>query len=211
MTVTAILGKKIGMTQLFTEDGRIESATAIEAGPCTVTQVKTMQKDGYDAVQVGFEEAGRLNKPQRGHLHRSGKLFRLLRELKVETLEEVQVGQQTKVDMFKPGDLIDVIGTSIGKGFAGGVKRHHFSGGPKTHGQSDRQRAPGSVGATTFPGRVWKGQRMAGHLGSARITVRNLEVIEADPERNLLLVKGAVPGPSNGLLIIRKAIRPHKR
>ena len=210
MTVDGILGKKIGTTQVIREDGRVESVSAIKAGPCTITQVKTRVKDGYEAVQVGFEEIKRLNKPQRGHLSRAGTLLRYLREFKVEELGELQVGQQITVDVFQPGDIINIVGISKGRGFAGTVKRHHFHGGPKTHGQSDRHRAPGSIGASTFPGKVWKGQRMAGHMGNARVTTKNLEVIEADPERNLLLVKGSVPGPGNGLLILRKAAKSGK-
>lgn len=203
-----IIGKKIGMTQLFREDGETV-VTAIEAGPCVVTQVKTREKDGYNAIQLGFGEAKRLNSPEKGHLKGLG-LFKYLREFRVEDVSGFAPGQKVDVDMFKPGDLVDVIGTSKGKGFAGVVKRHHFAGGPKTHGQSDRHRAPGSVGATTFPGRVLKGTRMAGHMGNARVTVRNLKVVEVDPARHLLLVKGAVPGGRNGLVLIRKAIKGGK-
>ena len=192
------------MTQVFREDGRAEPVTAIQAGPCTVTQVKTKEKDGYEAVQIGFEETRRLNMPQKGHLEKAGSHFRYLREFKADDLSEVQVSQQFDVSLFQPGDLIDVTGTSKGRGFAGTIKRHGFHGGPKTHGQSDRHRAPGSVGAGSSPGKVWKGQKMSGHMGNARITVRHLEVIEADLERNLLLVKGAVPGARNGLLLIQK-------
>lgn len=200
-----IIGRKIGMTQLFREDGETV-VTAIEAGPCFVTQVKTKEKDGYNAIQLGFGEARRLNSPQKGHLKGLG-LFKYLREFRVEDVSGFKLGQKIDVAIFKPGDLVDVTGTSKGKGFAGVVKRHHFAGGPKTHGQSDRHRAPGSVGATTFPGRVLKGTRMAGHMGDARVTVRNLQVVSVDPERHLLLVKGAVPGGRNGLLLIRKAIK----
>lgn len=203
-----IIGKKIGMTQLFRGDGE-KVVTAIEAGPCVVTQVKTKEKDGYNAIQLGFGEAKRLNSPEKGHLKGLG-LFKYLREFRVEDVSGFTPGQKVDVDMFKPGDLVDVIGTSKGKGFAGVVKRHHFAGGPKTHGQSDRHRAPGSVGATTFPGRVLKGTRMAGHMGNARVTVRNLKVVEVDPARHLLLVKGAVPGSRNGLVLIRKAIKGGK-
>jgi len=198
-----MIGRKIGMTQLFREDGEVV-VTAIEAGPCFVTQVKTEAKDGYSAVQLGFGETKRLNSPQKGHLKDVGQL-RYLREFDVEDVKPVQVGQRIDVDMFKTGDLIDVIGVSKGKGFAGVVKRHHFAGGPKTHGQSDRHRAPGSIGATTSPGRVLKGTRMAGRMGNRRVTARNLKVIDVDLARHLLLVKGAVPGAKKGLLLIKKA------
>ncbi len=198
-----IIGKKLGMSQTFGEDGKAEAVTAIEAGPCTVTQVKTAAKDSYNAVQLGFGEAKRLKSPQRGHLKDLGK-FKYLREFRVDDAEGVQVGDAVNVSQFAEGDRVDVIGVSKSKGFAGVVKRHGFAGGPKTHGQSDRHRHPGSIGATTSPGRVWKGTRMAGRMGNERVTVRNLEVFEADPERNLLLVKGAVPGGKNGLLLIKK-------
>jgi len=198
-----MIGRKIGMTQLFREDGEVV-VTAIEAGPCFVTQVKTEAKDGYSAVQLGFGETKRLNSPQKGHLKDVGQL-RYLREFDVEDVKSVQVGQRIDVDMFKTGDLIDVIGVSKGKGFAGVVKRHHFAGGPKTHGQSDRHRAPGSIGATTSPGRVLKGTRMAGRMGNRRVTARNLKVINVDLAHHLLLVKGAVPGAKKGLLLIKKA------
>ncbi|TRZ95261.1 MAG: 50S ribosomal protein L3 [Dehalococcoidia bacterium] len=198
-----MIGRKIGMTQLFREDGEVV-VTAIEAGPCFVTQVKTEAKDGYSAVQLGFGETKRLNSPQKGHLKDVGQL-RYLREFDVEDVKPVQVGQRIDVDMFKTGDLIDVIGVSKGKGFAGVVKRHHFAGGPKTHGQSDRHRAPGSIGATTSPGRVLKGTRMAGRMGNRRVTARNLKVIDVDLARHLLLVKGAVPGAKKGLVLIKKA------
>jgi len=202
--VEGIIGRKIGMTQLFREDGRVEPVTAIEAGPCFVSQVKRVEKDGYDAVQLGFSQAKRLNSPQKGHLKKVG-MLKYLREFKAAEMDSIEVGHIVSVDMFKAGDLVDISGTSKGRGFAGGVKRHHFAGGPKTHGQSDRHRAPGSVGAGTTPGRVWKGLRMAGHMGNRKVTVRKLKVIEADPERNLLLVRGAVPGSRKGLLTIMKS------
>jgi len=198
-----MIGRKIGMTQLFRDDGEVV-VTAIEVGPCFVTQVKSEAKDGYNAVQLGFGEAKRLNSPQKGHLKEIGQ-FKHLREFSVEDVNSVQVGQKVDVDMFKPGDLLDVTGISKGKGFAGVVKRHHFAGGPKTHGQSDRHRAPGSIGATTSPGRVLKGTRMAGHMGDRRVTERNLKVLDVDLARHLLLVKGAVPGSKKGLLLIKKA------
>lgn len=201
--VSGIIGRKIGMTQLFKE-GEGMAVTAIEAGPCFVTQIKTETTDGYNAVQLGFCVTKRLNKPEKGHLKDIGQLQHL-REFAVGDVTSVQVGQKIGVDMFKAGDRVNVIGISKGKGFAGGVKRHHFRGGPKTHGQSDRHRAPGSVGAGTSPGRVWKGQRMAGQMGNARSTVRNLKVVEVDLERHVLLVQGAVPGANKRLLLINKA------
>ncbi|MBI4186238.1 MAG: 50S ribosomal protein L3 [Chloroflexi bacterium] len=202
--IQELIGKKLGMTQVFRDDGRAEAVTAIEAGPCTVTQVKDVAREGYSAVQLGFEETKRLKSPQRGHLKELGQL-KYLREFRVDETQDIEVGQKVDVSLFKAGDLVDVTGISKGKGFAGGVKRYHFRGGPKTHGQSDRHRAPGSIGATTSPGRVLKGLRMAGHMGNQRVTARNLEVIEANSERNLLLVKGAVPGGNHGLLLIKKS------
>jgi large subunit ribosomal protein L3 len=201
-----ILGKKLGMTQAFGEAG-IRAVTAIEAGPCTVTRVKTAAKDGYSAVQLGFVEtktrkSTRKDKPP--------VRYRYLREFTLDEGQTFEPGQKVDVSLFKTGDLVDVTGISKGKGFAGGVKRYHFHGGPKTHGQSDRWRAPGSVGSNTTPGRVYKGLRMAGHMGVERVTISNLEVVEADPERNLLIVKGAVPGMTNGLLLIRKSKRGKK-
>ncbi len=191
------------MTQVFTEDGTVEPVTAIEVGPCVVTQIKTPAKEGYSAIQLGFSEAKRLNAPERGHLGKLGQ-FKYLREFRVADTSDIELGHRVDVSLFQPGDTVDISGTSKGKGFAGGVKRHHFSGGPKTHGQSDRHRAPGSVGAGTTPGRVLKGQKMAGQMGNQRVTVKRLEVVRADPDRNLLLVRGAVPGARNGLLEIRK-------
>lgn len=204
--LTGLIGRKIGMTQLFGEDGKVVAVTAIEAGPCFVTQVKRVDKDGYDAVQLGFGTAKRLNQAEKGHLKQVG-MLRHLREFEASDIDSIEVGQRVDASLFEPGDLVDVIGISKGKGFAGGVKRHHFAGGPKTHGQSDRHRAPGSIGATTTPGRVLKGLRMAGHMGDERVTVRRLRVMEADVEKNLLLVRGAVPGAKNGLLTIRKATK----
>lgn len=202
--IEGILGRKLGMTQIFRENGKIEAVTAIEAGPCAVIQVKTGVKEGYDAVQLGFGESKRLNSAEKGHVGDLGK-FRYLREFRVEATGDVKVGDKVDVSVFKAGDRIDVIGTSKGKGFAGVVKRHHFKGGPKTHGQSDRHRHPGAIGSTTTPGHLWKGLRMAGRMGGERVTVRKLEVMRADPERNLLLVKGAVPGSDNGLIMIKKS------
>ncbi len=183
------------------------AVTAIQAGPSVVTQVKSRDRDGYDAIQVGFVEdkvkQSQLSSPEKGHL-RDLENVRYLREFRTDDISSVKSGDKVNVGFLKQGDLINVIGLSKGKGFAGVVKRHHFAGGPKTHGQTDRHRAPGSIGATTFPGRVFKGKRMAGHMGNRRVTARNLKVIQADPESNLLLVKGAVPGANRGLLIIEK-------
>ena len=198
-----IIGRKLGMTQIFKE-AKAEAVTAIEAGPCTVTQVKTVAKEGYNATQFGFGEAKRPKSPKQGHAKGLGQ-FKYLREFRISDNEAIEAGQKIDVSLFKAGDLVDITGVSKGKGFAGVVKRHHFAGGPKTHGQSDRHRAPGSIGATTSPGRVFKGMRMAGHMGDRRVTVRHLEVFEADPDRNLLLVKGALPGGRNGLLLIKKS------
>jgi len=202
--IQGIIGRKLGMTQIFEDNGKAKAVTAIEAGPCTIIQVKTVAKEGYNAAQLGFSEVKRLRSPQRGHLKGLGQ-FKYLREFRVDDIEAVEVGQRVDVSLFKAGDVVDITGVSEGKGFAGVVKRHHFAGGPKTHGQSDRHRHPGSIGATTSPGRVLKGKRMAGHMGNRRVTVRQLEVVEANPDRNLLLVKGAVPGAMNGLLLIKKS------
>ena len=202
-----IIGRKIGMTQLFQESGEAMVVTAIQAGPSVVTQIKSRERDGYDAVQVGFIEnkvkQSRLSSAENGHL-RGLENVRYLREFRTDDTSSVKRGDKVDVGFLKQGDLINVTGFSKGRGFAGVVKRYHFAGGPKTHGQTDRHRAPGSIGATTFPGRVLKGKRMAGHMGNRRVTARNLEVIQADPERNLLLVKGAVPGANGELLVIEK-------
>jgi large subunit ribosomal protein L3 len=204
-----IIGKKLGMTQIYEEGGRSEAVTAIEAGPCTVMQVKTAEKDGYNAAQLGFGEI-KQQKSGRGRRAKEPVKVKHLREFRIDDIEGIETGQTIDVSLFKAGDMVDVTGISKGKGFAGTVKRHHFAGGPKTHGQSDRHRAPGSIGSTTTPGRVYKGTRMAGHMGSRRATISNLEVLEADPARNLLLVKGAVPGMRNGLLLIKKAKKGKK-
>jgi large subunit ribosomal protein L3 len=202
--INGLIGRKIGMARLFNAEGEAEAVTVIEAGPCTVTQVKTVARDGYNAVQLGFGQAKKLNAPEKGHLGKLG-LFKHLRELRVDNKPDVEVGHKVDVSLFQPGDLVDISGLSKGRGFAGVVKRHHFSGGPKTHGQSDRHRAPGAVGSGTTPGHVLKGLRMAGRMGNQRVTVKHLQVVRADPDKNLLLVKGAVPGAKNGLLEIRKS------
>jgi len=197
------LGRKIGMTQIFREDGRVVPVTVIEAGPCIVTQVKTMETDGYEAVQLGYGEVKRRNKPQSGHLKNS-RLSRYLREVQADDTSEFEVGQTIGVDIFEAGEKVDIIGTSKGRGFAGVMKRWGFKGGPRTHGQSDRSRAPGSIGGGTTPGKVYKGLKMGGHMGNRRITVKGLEIIEVDTERNLLLVKGGIPGATNSLIQIRR-------
>ena len=202
--INGILGKKLGMTRVFEENGAVTPVTVVEAGPCTITQIKTRVIDGYDRVQVGFQETKKLNSPQRGHLRRSGGLFRELRELPVSDLEDLEVGQTITADIFTRGEIIKVTGISKGRGFAGGVKRHGFRGGPKTHGQSDRHRAPGSIGAGTYPGKVFKGLKMAGHMGMQQVTVKGLQVVQVDQARNLLLIKGAVPGPQGGVVAIYK-------
>lgn len=207
MAIEGLLGKKLGMLQRFAPTGEVEGVTVVEAGPCLVTQVKTAKHDGYDAVQLGYGELPerKVNRPMRGHLKSSGGLFRFLREFKVDDVAEWKVGQRVAVDLFQAGDLVDVTAVSKGRGFQGGVKRHGFHGGPKTHGQSDRHRAPGSVGATTTPGKVYKGQRMAGHMGDTQVTVKNLLVVEANAARGILMVRGAVPGAANGLVRIRRS------
>ncbi|GCF08991.1 50S ribosomal protein L3 [Dictyobacter arantiisoli] len=263
--LNALLGRKVGMTQVFGPNGTAIPVTIIEAGPCVVTQVKTAANDGYEAVQIGFEPATTKNvtRPELGHLGHSLPLlkaqrkalqthqqeqrsedkaeaenatapekdskqiqkllkvqanrqrrpgpalgpFKVLREVGLdEGTTGVELGVQVDVSLFKDGESVDIVGTTKGKGFQGGVKRHGFAGGPKTHGQSDRHRAPGSIGSGTTPGRVLKGTRMAGRMGNVRVTAKKLEVIQADPERNLLVVKGSVPGANGGLLMIKKHV-----
>lgn len=271
--LNALLGRKVGMTQVFGQNGTVIPVTVIEVGPCVVTQVKTVARDGYEAVQIGFEQATakHTTRPIMGHLGQRLPLlkaqrkalqtyqqeqrkstdgddaasegsestengakpskqirkllkvqenrqrrpgpelgpFRVLREVGLQdgtTTESIELGAQFNVGIFIDGEAVDIVGTSKGKGFQGGVKRHGFSGGPKTHGQSDRTRAPGSIGSGTTPGRVLKGTRMAGRMGNARVTAKKLQVIQSDPERNLLLVKGSVPGANGGLLMIKKHV-----
>jgi large subunit ribosomal protein L3 len=200
--INGLLGRKLGMVQVFDKRGRLRGATVIEAGPCLVTQIRTEERDGYQAIQLGYGAAKRTNKPMRGHLKRLGDL-RHLREFPVEDASQHKVGQRIGAELFREGDHVDVTGISKGRGFAGSVKRHGFHGGPKTHGQSDRHRAPGAIGAGNTPGRVFKGMRMAGHMGAEKVTVRNLEVIESNPARGILIVAGAVPGARDGLVRIR--------
>lgn len=206
-----ILGKKIGMTQVFQADGQAVPVTLLKAGPCMVVQRKTPASDGYDAVQLGlveFVKAARINKPLTAHFKKAGvEGAKFVRELSLRPGDDdLKPGDKVLVDQFKPKDKVDVIGVSKGRGFAGVVKRHHFRGGGGSHG-SMFHRAPGSIGASSFPSRVLPGMRMGGHMGAARVTVRNLEVIEVDAEDNMLMVKGAVPGPNGGYVVVRRAKR----
>jgi large subunit ribosomal protein L3 len=207
MSVKGIIGKKIGMTQVYAEDGRAIPATVLQAGPCVVVQRKSKDKDGYSAVQMGLVEARktkRVTKAMKGHYDKAGlPPCRVLREFQVEDGAEVKVGDKVSVDLFAPGESVHVTGISKGKGFQGVVKRHHFRGGAATHG-SMFHRAPGSIGASAFPSRVLKGMRAAGHMGSDRVTTRNLEVVRVDAGNNVLVVRGAVPGASGGYVVIRK-------
>jgi large subunit ribosomal protein L3 len=202
-----LIGKKIGMTQIFDKDGVAIPVTVIEAGPCYVTQVRMPEKDGYSAIQLGFDEVKpkRLTGGEMGHLKRANlPPLRFLREFRVKE-SELKQGDTVTVQAFSVGEKVDVVGTSKGKGFQGGVKRYHFKGGPKTHGQSDRNRAPGSRGSGTTPGRVYKGARGAGHMGDDRVTSSSLMVVLVDAERNLIGVKGSVPGAKGGLVVIKEA------
>ncbi|MGC9356718.1 MAG: 50S ribosomal protein L3 [Anaerolineae bacterium] len=209
-----ILGRKAGMTQIIKENGEVVPVTVIEAGPCYVVQVRTAEKDGYRAVQLGFEEAKpkHLTKGQLGHLERADlPPLRHLREISMSADEEYEIGQEIKADIFEPGERVDIVGVSKGRGFAGVVKRHGFAGGPATHGQSDRHRAPGSIGACATPGRVWKGMRMPGRMGGRRVTSQNVEVVLVDPDRNLLAIKGSVPGPRGGFVEVKLARKQRVR
>ncbi len=219
MAVTGLIGKKIGMTQVFDEKGDVHPITVLQAGPCVVTQLKTAAKDGYDAAQLGlveFVKASKVNKPMAGHFAKSGAApARFLREFEIEaaesaaegeTLVGVKAGDKVLVDLFADAKFVDVIGTSKGRGFAGVVRRHHFGGGPKSHGHMFQ--VQGSIGASSFPSRVFPGQRMPGHMGVDRVTVRNLRIRGIDLEENLLMVEGAVPGPKNGYVLISKAKKP---
>ncbi|HZU12005.1 MAG TPA: 50S ribosomal protein L3 [Chloroflexota bacterium] len=216
--VDALMGRKIGMTQVFSEAGEAIPVTVLEVGPNYVAQIKTQERDGYEAIQLGFSESKKLSRPERGHLKNvpvAG--LRHLHEVPA-TGEPVEIGQQLGADIFAKGEKVDVTIGAVkgtagtkGKGFAGTVKRHGFAGGPKTHGQSDRHRAPGSIGASSTPGRVFKGMRMAGHLGNVRATVLNLDVVDVLPERNVILVKGGVPGAKGGIVVVRKAVKARKK
>lgn len=206
--MTGLLGKKIGMTSIFDESGHVIPCTVIEAGPCFVTQIKTAERDGYEAVQLGFDRKSErtVNKPVKGHFAKANvKPTRIIREFRGNGVSEFQPGQEIKVDkVFSKGDTVSIIGTSKGRGFQGVVKRHHFGGGFRTHGQSDRERAPGSIGSSSYPSRVFKGMRMAGRMGGEQVTVKNLKVVGVIADSNLLLVKGSVPGAINGYLEIHK-------
>ncbi len=204
-----IIGRKVGMTQVYDENGNVVPVTVIQAGPCYVTQVRTAERDGYVAVQLGFSETKpqRLTRGQLGHLKRNSlPALRVLREFRIKQGEaDVEEGQEIKADVFSKGERVDVIGRSKGRGFTGTIKRHGFHRQPKTHGQSDRERAPGSVGSNTFPARTFKGQRMAGRSGNVRVTAENLEVVVVDAERNLLAVRGSVPGVNGGIVMVKPA------
>lgn len=208
----AIIGKKVGMTQVFNEDGTVVPVTVVLAGPCVVTEVRTVEKDGYSAIQLGFEEIlkeNKVNKPMAGYFKKQGtKPMKFLKEFRGEP-GEVTVGQQVDVNIFEEGDLVDVQGTSIGKGYQGVVKRHGFGGGPKTHG-SHFHRAPGSIGMCEFPGETPKGRKMPGRMGGKKVTVQNLSVVKVIPETNLLLVKGAIPGHDDAVIYIKEAVKAKK-
>jgi large subunit ribosomal protein L3 len=206
--IHGIIGKKLGMTQVFQENGNVVCVTAIEAGPCAVIQVKTEENDGYTAVQLGFGKPRKLNSPEKGHLKGRGE-FKYLREIRVAPAEVLEPGAVVDASIFKAGEHVDISGITRGKGFAGVVKRWHFKGGQKTHGQSDRVRAPGTIGFVE--GRVAKGTKMGGHMGDARNTSKNMEVIVADAARNLIMVKGPVPGGDNNIVIIKKSTKPEKK
>lgn len=202
-----ILGRKLGMTRVFGDDGSIIPVTVIEAGPCPVTQVKTMEKDGYNAMQIGFDQVPerKVNKPEKGHLDKAARgYFRVLREIRLEGPSAFEQGMDVTVDIFAPGETVKVTGTSIGKGFAGVMKRWNFSGLKKTHGTEKAHRSGGSIGNNTEPGKVMKGKRMAGHMGARTVTVMGIEVVDVRPEMNLILVKGQVPGPRNCVVMVRK-------
>ena len=206
-----ILGKKLGMTQIFTAEGIVVPVTVVEATPNVVTQIKTVEKDGYSAIQVGFEDAKEksLNKPQKGHLAAANVLKKHLKEFRVDSVEEFTVGQEIKADLFAAGEIIDVTGISKGKGFQGPIKRHGQSRGPESHG-SRYHRRPGSMGACSFPGRVFKNKKLAGHMGSVKVTVQNLEVVRIDAEKNLILVKGAIPGAKGSVVTLKEAVKSSK-
>lgn len=207
-----IIGRKIGMTQIFTEEGIVIPVTVIEAGPVQVTQVKTEENDGYKAIQIAYEDkkSKRVNKPMKGHYEKAGVAPKKhVREFRVEDSNAYSLGQELKADVFESGDKIDVMGTSKGKGTQGPIKRHNQSRGPMTHG-SKYHRGPGSLGASSYPARVFKGQNMAGRMGNEKVTIQNLEIARVDSERNLLLVKGAIPGPKGGIVIVKEAVKSSK-
>lgn len=206
MAVKGIIGEKLGMTQIFTEDGRAVPVTVIKAGPCRVVQVKTLESDGYAAVQLGYAERARATKPMAGHFSKAGvEPTRHVVELRTD--ETFEAGQEITVSIFEPGERTDVVGVSKGKGFAGTMKRHGFKGLSASHGTEKKHRSPGAIGACATPSRVYRGTRMSGQMGHERVTVLNLEVVEADAERGLLLLKGAVPGPDGGLVMVRSSVK----
>ena len=205
MSINALLGKKIGTTRYFHEDGKSDCVTAMQLGPCTITQIKNSEVEGYDSVQIGYGSAKKLNKAQNGHLKKSEKSLKFLREIRRIETSGLKIGQEFDVSIFEKGAKIDISGITKGRGFAGVVKRHGFKGGPKTHGQSDRHRAPGSIGAGSTPGRVLKGKKMPGHMGSIKVTIKKLEIVSKDQENNILLVKGAVPGSTGTLVYATKS------
>ena len=212
MAVKGILGRKIGMTQVFDETGRAVPVTVVQAGPCRVAQVKTPETDGYTAIQLAFGAARRPTKPVAGHFAKANvEPSRYLVELRLEDIGEYEAGSEIKADVFDEGEVVDVIGVTKGKGFAGVMKRHNFKGQGASHGNQASHRVPGSIGACATPARVFKGTRMAGHMGHRRVTTLNLRVIKADPERNLLLIRGAIPGPRGGLVMVRSAVRVRQR
>ena len=206
-----ILGRKVGMTQVFTAEGTVIPVTVVEAGPVVVTQVKTIENDGYNAVQVGFVDAKEksLNKPQKGHLAAANTLKKHLKEFRVESVDAYTVGQEIKADVFAAGEMIDVTGISKGKGFQGPIKRHGQSRGPESHG-SRYHRRPGSMGACSYPGRVFKNKKLAGHMGSVKVTVQNLEVVRVDADKNFILVKGAIPGAKGSVVTLKEAVKASK-
>jgi large subunit ribosomal protein L3 len=210
--VKGILGEKLGMTQVFTEEGRAVPVTVIKAGPCSVVQVKTMERDGYPAVQLALGTANRPGKPLAGHFQKAGaEPGRYLVELRTDDASSYEPGQSVTVDVFQAGDRADVVGVSKGKGFAGPMKRHGFAGLGASHGTERKHRSPGAIGACATPSRVFRGTRMAGQMGNQRVTMLNLEVVDADLERNLLLIKGAVPGPVGGLVMVRSGKKTRER
>ena len=210
MTTKTILGEKLGMTQVFADDGTVTPVTVVQAGPCVVTQIRTPERDGYSAVQIGYGERreARTTKPQKGHFAKAGVApARHLAEFRVDDVEGIELGSSLTVEQFEAGDHVDVTGVSKGKGFTGPMKRHNFGGLRDSHGTKRKHRSAGSVGAGTTPGRVFKGTKMAGRMGNARTTVVNLQIVETDAERNLLLIKGALPGPNGGLVMVRSAVK----
>ena len=210
-----IIGKKLGMTQMFLEDGNTVAVTVIEAGPCPVIQKKTLDKDGYQALQLGFlpKKRTRVNKPLQGHFAKADKgTYYVLREIRTKDVGQFEIGQEVKVDIFKPGEKVDVVGTSKGRGFTGVMKRHGFSGAPGAHGTHEYFRHGGSIGQAAFPSHTFKGIGMPGHHGNERVTVQNLEIIDVRPEENLILIKGAVPGWRNVIVVVQEAKKkPLKR